>query len=75
VHHNSKTSIDKLEKTGQGRPNRLPVLEEEIKKKAKVYKKKEKRQTNREIQRENSNSKTSFYKYCSLGSVKNLSNN
>ena len=28
-----------------------------------------------EVERENSNLKTSFYKDCSLGSVKNLSNN
>ena len=46
VHYNSKTSIDKLEKTGQGRPDRLPVLEEEIKKKAKLYRKRD-RQTER----------------------------
>ena len=31
--------------------------------------------TNRERERENSNVKTLFYKDCSLGLVKNLSNN
>ena len=58
MHHNSKTSIDKLEKTGQGRPDRLPVLEEEIKKKAKVYNNNKKetdkqRDTERELKLEN----------------------
>ena len=33
------------------------------------------RQVGRQAGRENSNSKTLFYKDCSLGSVKNLSNN
>ena len=33
------------------------------------------RQTDRQTETENSNSKTLFYKDCSLGSVKNLSNN
>ena len=33
------------------------------------------RERDRDRQRENSNSKTLFYEDCSLGSVKNLSNN